>query len=96
MKKIIICLFAITILFIPSPAQEGTLIWNTFLGSSDIDYAHYIATDKSGNIYVTGESWGTWGSPVRAHSGGTDVLLAKLDSSGNLLWHTFFGSSTTD
>ncbi len=32
--------------------------------------AHGIAMDGSGNVYVTGYSDATWGSPLHAHSGG--------------------------
>src|SRR5439155_638026 len=50
----------------------------------------------SGNVYVTGYSTATWGSPVRAYSSGIDAFAAKLDSSGNLTWNTFLGGSGTD
>jgi len=73
---------------------NGTLTWNTFLGSSSYDYSYGIAVDGSGNVYVTGLSWVTWGSPVRAHSSYMlfpDAFIAKLDGSGNLTWNTFLG-----
>ena len=62
------------------------------------DFVNGIAVDGSGNIYVTGDSNATWGSPVRAHygAGNTDAFVAKLDSSTNLLWNTFLGGSGTD
>lgn len=49
--------------------------------------------DGSGNIYVVGYSGATWGSPVRAFGTGNDAYVAKLDSSGNLLWNTFLGGT---
>ena len=52
--------------------------------------------DGSGNIYVTGSSPTTWGSPVRSYSNGTDAFVAKMDSSGNLLWNTYLGGSGED
>lgn len=74
--------------------------WHTFLGGSDDDSGKSIAVDSSGNIYVTGSSDTTWGSPVRAFSGtdGTksDVFVAKLTSSGSLLWMTFLGGAESD
>ncbi len=74
--------------------SDGNLTWNTFLGGSGLDRGHAIAVDGSGNVYVTGESWATWDSPVRAYAGDEDAFAAKLDSSGNLTWHTFLGSSS--
>jgi hypothetical protein len=78
--------------------SNGNLIWNTFLGSSaGIDAARAVAVDGSGNIYLAGDSGATWGSPVRAFSGGlNDAFAAKLDSNGNLTWNTFLGGSSAD
>jgi hypothetical protein len=76
--------------------SSGNLLWNTFLGSTDTDYFWDVSLDSSGNVYVTGNSNATWGSPINTHSGGDDVVVARLDSSGNLLWNTFLGSLTYD
>ena len=76
--------------------SDGDLIWNAFLGGSNIDYNHGIALDSSGNIYVAGTSYATWGTPVRAYSGGYNTFVAKLDSSSNLIWNTFLGGSSSD
>jgi len=70
---------------------DPTLIWNTFLGGGGTDRGHCIAMDGSGNVYVAGFSSATWGSPRRAYSGSNDAFVAKLDSSGNLIWNTFLG-----
>lgn len=75
----------------PINAQCIGLQWNTFLGCVDQDDGRGIAIDNSGNIYITGRSEGSWGSPINAYSGGWDIFVAKLDSDGNLLWNTFFG-----
>ena len=76
--------------------SSGGYVWNTFLGSAEIDIGNGIAVDSSGNVYVGGYSSSTWGSPVRAYSGDKDGFAAKLDSSGNITWNTFFGSSALD
>jgi hypothetical protein len=76
--------------------SSGSLLWNTFLGSNDSDDLWGISLDNSGNIYVTGLGYSTWGSPVNAHNGGSDGVVASLDSSGNLLWNTFLGSGSFD
>ena len=60
-----------------------------------------IAMDESGNVYVTGGSDATWGGPagegpLHAYSGGNDIFVLKLDSSGAYQWHTFYGSSSYD
>ena len=76
--------------------SSGILIWNTFLGGGDYDFAVALALDSGGNVYTAGSSYATWGSPVRAFSGGEDAFAAKLDPSGTLIWNTFFGSGSTD
>jgi len=58
--------------------------WHTFYGSGSTDYGSAIALDGQGNIYVTGWSEATWSgpggqSPLHTHSGGSDLMLIKLD-----------------
>ena len=88
--------------FAAKVASNGSLTWNTFLGGSSAkgwDYGLAIAVDGSGNVYVTGWSPATWGSPVRAHSEGADgfdAFAAKLASDGSLTWNTFLGGDSND
>ena len=66
------------------------------MGGRGWDYGFDIAVDSSGNTYVTGSSPSSWGSPVRAYTAESDAFVAKLDSSGNLIWNTFLGGSGSD
>ena len=70
--------------------------WHTYMGSAGDDYSNAVALDTSGNIYLAGWSAATWGTPVNPHSGGWDVFVAKLNSSGVLVWNTFLGSAADD
>ena len=70
--------------------------WNTFLGGTDQDSGGGIAVDTNGNIYVSGYSTATWGSPIRPYSGSSDAFVAKFDGTGALQWNTFLGSSSFD
>ncbi len=79
--------------------SSGNLLWNTFLGGTGTDYGNGLLLDPSGNIYIAGQSNVSWGSPIRAFTvNGTnsDGFVAKLDSSGNLLWNTFLGGTGVD
>jgi len=75
---------------------NGNLTWNTFLGGSRSDGGYSIAVDANRNVYVSGYSNATWGSPVRAFSGDSDAFTAKLAANGALTWNTFLGGSGDD
>ena len=72
---------------------DPTYEWHTFYGSASADFANGIALDSSGNVYVTGYSDATWGSPLHDHSGlARNIFTMKLDNSGAYQWHAFYGS----
>jgi len=75
---------------------SGAYKWNTFFGSGGGDYGYGIAVDGSSNVYVTGGSNATWGTPINPHSGNDDIVVLKLNSSGSYQWHTFHGSGSYD
>ncbi len=87
----------VTLTLAPVPAtlhgteEESRLRWHTYAGSSIDDTAKGIAVDPGGNVYLTGWSDATWGSPILPHSGGRDNFVAKLKSTGELEWNTFLG-----
>jgi hypothetical protein len=80
--------------FIVKLSPTGARLWHTFLGSSHHDYGNGVVVDGSGNLYVTGYSYNSWGTPLNAHAGGYDAFVAKLDTNGALQWHTFMGSGS--
>lgn len=82
--------------FVAKFNSSGSLTWNTFLGGTAQDLGHSVTLDGSGNLYVAGNSNGTWGSPIRAYSASDDGFAAKLDSTGGLVWNTFIGGINID
>ena len=53
--------------------------WSHRVGGLNADEAHAVCADGSGNIYMTGGSHASWGSPVRAYTDNGDAFAAKLD-----------------
>ena len=76
--------------FVAKLNSAGALQWNTFLGGTSADLCSGIAMDGSGNLYVVGNSSTAWGSPLQNLGTG---LVARLNSSGNLIWHSFLGGA---
>ena len=60
--------------------ESGTKQWTKQLGTSSDDRGNSVTTDSSGNIYVTGETWG--GLDGNTNSGDWDIFLVKFNSSG--------------
>ena len=50
------------------------------LGTSSSDYAYGVATDPSGNVYVTGGTYG--GLDGNTNAGNSDLFVVKYNSSG--------------
>ena len=83
--------------------SSGTYLWHTFLVENSRSSATGVAVNSSGDIWVTGLSFYTWGAPINDHTRVTlnagfnsDIFVAKLNSIGELQWNTFHGSSKQD
>ena len=66
---------------------------------SGYNYGYGTATDKSGNVYVTGSFTGTTmklGSITFTNAGGSDYFIAKYDPNGVLLWAKRGGGTGND
>ena len=92
------------------PLYIDPLIYSTYLGGNNDDLGLGIATDNTGNIYVTGYtqsanfsvSPGAYQSVcndgrVECGDGAIgDVFVTKISPSGSLLYSTYLGGSGTD
>ena len=76
-------------LFVAKYDSLGNALWAKSLGGSGNEQGSGIATDATGNSYITGSfssSSLTVGSTTLTNNGGIDFLIAKYDPSGNVLW----------
>ncbi len=81
--------------FIAKFNTNGVRQWASYYGGSAEDGAGGIATDQSGNVYLTGP---TMSSAGMATAGayqtvvyGQDAFLTKLSPSGTRAWGTYYG-----
>uniref|UniRef100_B8HS32 Hemolysin-type calcium-binding region n=1 Tax=Cyanothece sp. (strain PCC 7425 / ATCC 29141) TaxID=395961 RepID=B8HS32_CYAP4 len=63
------------------------------LATSTNESANGVATDKYGNIYIAGY---TYGGLNGNNKGGSDAFVAKYNSAGNLLWTRQLGTPAND
>ena len=81
-------------LFVVKYNSSGTKKWTKQLGTSKHDRARGVATDSSGNVYVTGDTYG--GLDGNTSAGYNDFFVVKYDSSGTKQWTKQLGTSSTD
>jgi hypothetical protein len=87
--------------FLAKFSSSGSLLWATYFGGSGSESAAGLAIDNSGNIYIVGYTASSSGiatsGAYKTTFGGTyDAFLAKFNSSGSLLWSTYYGGSDDD
>lgn len=89
MKKPIVFLAVITILYATSYAQAPSWEWARSAGGAKSEIGRSIAVDRSGNSYVTGifdSPSITFGSYTLMNTGSSDIYVVKYDTYGNVLW----------
>jgi hypothetical protein len=79
--------------FIRKLDAHGSILWTRQFGTSGEDYASGVGVDNSGNVYVTGS---TYGVLQGTSAGSVDAFVRKLDPSGTTLWTQQFGSPGPD
>lgn len=95
--------------FITKLNSANNLVWSSFYGGNDVEYAERVAINSNGDIAFVGHTVSSSGFPVlNAPSGGTtyggssglivgepwgDAFIAVFNSSGTHLFGTYFGDT---
>ena len=86
---------ALLLALTPTANAALTQSWTRQLGTSSWDFSNGIATDSSGNSYITGFTGGDMdgnGNQGRR----ADAFVSLIDTDGHLIWTKQFGSSGSD
>ena len=90
--------WSVLVFLLAASATMAQSNWARRIGSWSNDAFNSMVLDNSGNTYVTGEFGGAigLGSSTIVPIGSLDILIAKFDPSGSLIWHRTFGASGID
>ena len=83
-------------------SSSGVLTWAKNIGGTGADVSNGIVVDGSGNVYITGYFNSTAdfdpnaGTSNLVSNGGTDIFLAKYNSSGSLTWANKIGGTSNE
>ena len=89
---------------VPNRNAKNTLVidpWCTYSGGSDVDEIYGLDVDSGYNAYITGYTFSldlpiSVGVLDTSHNGDYDAFVTKIDSSGALVWSTYYGGTMGD
>ena len=80
--------------FVTDFDESGNEIWKTTFGGTDADYIYAMGYNAT-NIVVVGASKSN-DNDITGNHGNYDMLVVKLDLSGNIVWQKSFGGTEVD
>lgn len=72
----------------------GNWQWTRQVGTSQDDEGRAVATDRFGNVYITGYVRGNFHGIPRV--GASDIFISKYNAAGTRLWSALFGAPEID
>lgn len=80
--------------------NAGNRLWGTYYGGYGNDVGKSCATDRYGNVYLSGDTPATENIAFNGHqnikSGYHDAFLVKFDTHGERIWGTYYGGSAME
>ncbi|MBL0343101.1 MAG: T9SS type A sorting domain-containing protein [Bacteroidetes bacterium] len=73
----------------------GNLKWQKCLGGTSIDFCNSIAQTSDGG-YLVGGTTDSNDFEAALNHGGADAFIVKLDSTGNIEWHSCYGNDNSN
>jgi hypothetical protein len=84
--------------FLMSFSATNTWQWDKVFGNASDQFIHTVDFDPAGNVVFTASFVGSLmldGTSI-PNAGGSDILVAKLDSAGKFAWKTRIGGAVAD
>lgn len=84
--------------FITKITPNGTIIWSTYFGKTNGDFAYDIKTDEYNNVIIGGTTtspnlYTTAASFQPNIKANTDAFIARFSKNGMLKWNTYYGGN---
>lgn len=79
-------------MYVVKTDQGSNVIWTRTIGETGMDYAFDIINSGDGGYVIAGVT----NSGTLTSGGNYDIMVVKLDGSGNHVWTTVFGTSSGD
>ncbi|PIY02151.1 MAG: hypothetical protein COZ21_15675, partial [Bacteroidetes bacterium CG_4_10_14_3_um_filter_31_20] len=89
-------------IFISKLDASGNFVWAKQIGGTDYDYGRSMSLDASGNVYTTGDFYGTVdfdpgaGTFNLTSGSGAAIFISKLDASGNFVYAKSMGGTNSN
>ncbi|MCX6270792.1 MAG: SBBP repeat-containing protein [Bacteroidetes bacterium] len=86
-------------LYLAKYDPSGNVLWAKCADGTNSGYPGSVATDASGNCYVTGYFWApslTFGSVTLTTADNGEIFLLKFNSQGDIIWGKSAGGPLTD
>lgn len=88
--------------FLAKFSGAGAIQWSTYLGGAGEDVGYGLCKDLAGHLYMSGytssvSGIATSGAWQTGYGGGAyDAFLSQFDTSGTLLWSSYYGGTDED
>lgn len=88
--------------FVTKISPTPSIVFSTYLGGDQCDQVTAVATDSSGNVYLTGHTTSSNFPLANAFQtaigdqSGRDAFATKLSGSGSLVYSTYLGGNNID
>ncbi len=84
--------------FLAKYSNGGSLLWSTYYGDKQDDYANAVTTDRTGSVYIVGytnstSGIATAGAYKTSFAGDQDAFVVKFNTSGARQWATYYGDT---